>query len=58
MEAEEQQACKTVDYLAVDHQVALLGATWDELDSIALRRVGVPVKAGAHTSDLCPGVLS
>ena len=33
-------ACKRLDFLAVDHQVALLGATWDELDSIALRRVG------------------
>ena len=32
-------ACKKLDFLAVDHQVALLGATWDELDSVALRRV-------------------
>ncbi len=32
-------ACKRLDFLAVDHQVALLGATWDELDSVALRRV-------------------
>jgi hypothetical protein len=39
-EAEEGQPCKHLDFLAVDHQVSLLGATWDELDSIALKRVG------------------
>lgn len=32
--------CKQLDFLSVDHQVSLLGATWDDLDSVALRRVG------------------
>ncbi|KAK9908258.1 hypothetical protein WJX75_004935 [Coccomyxa subellipsoidea] len=39
IEAAEQKPCKRIDFLSLDHQVALLGATWDELDSIALRRI-------------------
>ncbi|BDA44816.1 hypothetical protein COCOBI_06-2940 [Coccomyxa sp. Obi] len=38
-EAVEQQPCKRIDFLSLDHQVTLLGTTWDELDSIALRRI-------------------
>ena len=42
VETEEGQPCKRLDYLAVDHQVALIGATWDDLDSLAIKRVGNP----------------
>lgn len=43
-------SCKRLDFLAVDHQVSLLGATWDELDSIALRRVSSTPILRAHAS--------
>ena len=39
VEAKEGQPCKRLDYLAVDHQLALLGASWDDLDSLAIKRV-------------------
>ena len=42
VEAGEGQPCKRLDYLAVDHQVALIGATWDDLDNLAIKRVGSP----------------
>ena len=44
--------CKRLDFLAVDHQVALLGATWDELDSIALRRVRSTSKPARYSAPL------
>ena len=40
LEKSTRTTCKRLDYLAVDHQVSLMGATWDELDAVALRRVG------------------
>lgn len=41
VEKEEGQPCKRLDYLAVDHQIALIGASWDDLDSLAIKRVGL-----------------
>lgn len=40
LERSTRTSCKRLDFLAVDHQISLMGATWDELDAVALRRVG------------------